>query len=305
MRHAPRIAGTLLTIALVASGCGGAEDTAGERAADGADGRRAPVSDARFDVRSVVYTADLTVSVGDAGDAAERATRVATDAGGYVFAQRSDLEGRKEARLTLKVPPDRFESVLAAVAGLGRTLERDTRAQDVTEEVVDVDGRLKTAQVSADRLRVLLGEAGSTADIVGVEAELAKRESEIESLQGRQRVLGSQVDLATINVRLTERAALEVTQEVPGFFKAVRTGWVALLSVLLVVIAVAGFAVPFVPLGVTVWWVLRRFRRRRAAGLPRPPRPPSVPPSSPSPSPGGGPGEGSRSVPDSTPAGVG
>ena len=190
---------------------------------------------------------------------------MARDADGLVFSQSSDLEGLKESRLTIKVPPERFESVLTSLAGLGRALKRDIRSQDVTEQVVDVDGRLRTAQASADRLRALLGDARSTSEIVAVEGELAKREGEIESLQGRLRVLSSQVDLATINLRLTERGDVEVSREVPAFLKAVRAGWVAVLNVLLVVVAIAGFGLPFVPFGLLTWRAVRRYRRRRAS----------------------------------------
>jgi len=294
----------LLAIALGFAGCGGTQDRAEQQALGGADARPIPALSAQTDLRQVVFTADLTVRVADAARATKEATQLARAADGLVFAQSSDLEGRREARLTLKVPPDRFESVLDSLAELGQALERDVKAQDVTEEVVDVEGRLKTAQASAERLRTLLGGAASTADVVAVEAELAKRESEIESLQGRLRVLDSRVDLATIDVRLTERADLEVNRDVPGFLKALRAGWVALLNVVLAFVAVAGFLLPFAPFVVAGWWAVRRYRSRHPR-LPRP-DPPSPPPSwAPSPA-GGAPTAGSGSAPaDAAPADIG
>ncbi len=299
-----RLLAPLVAIGLMVGGCGSGQDAGDQRAADSTQGVEALPVAVQADLRKVVYTSDLTVRVDDAVAATQRATQVAMEAGGLVFSQSSDLEGHKEARLTLKVPPERFDSVLADLAGLGRALKRDVKARDVTEEVVDIDGRLKTAQASADRLRALIGDARSTADIVAVEGELAKRESEVESLQGRLRVLSSQVDLATINVRLTERGDLAVNREVPPFLKALRAGSVAVLNALLVVVAIAGFTLPFAPFGVLVWWVVRRYRRRRGS-LPRPPRPPYGPSSSQPPSPGGGPPEGADAPPESAPAVVG
>jgi len=106
-------------------------------------------------------------------------------------------------------------------------------------------------------------------------------------------VLTNQVELATINVRLTETADLEVNREVPGFLEALRTGWVALLNVMLGLLAAAGFLLPFAPLGALGWWIVRRYRSRH----PRRPRP--LPQSFPPPwdpvSPGG-PSEGSESA---------
>ena len=109
--------------------------------------------------------------------------------------------------------------MLATLSSLGRPLRRQTKAQDVTEDVVDLSGRLKSATASADRLRGLLGQARSAGDIVALEGELAKREGDIESMQGKLRVLTSQVELATINLMLTERGDLQVSHDIPTFLR--------------------------------------------------------------------------------------
>lgn len=243
-----RLLAPLLLLAVAAAGCGGGRKAVDQRAA-------------QAEARQVVRTADLTVRVGDAAGAAEQAARVAREANGFVFAQRSDLEGRKESRLTIKVPPERFEPVLDALLGLGQGVRRDVDAHDVTDQVVDLDGRLRTSQASAERLRALVGEARSTGDIVAIETELAKREAEIESVQGRLRLLHSQVDLATINARLTERADLEISGDVPSFRTALRAGSAAMVTVLRAGVAAGGFLLPFSPLGVAGWLLVRRARR--------------------------------------------
>ena len=239
--------------ALVLGGCGGANPTARPP-----DPVAAALASAQVDLRKVVHTAELTVRVDDAIHAAEEATRLVAGAGGLVFAHTSE---RREARLTLKVPPDTFEPVIAGLADLGLALKRASKAQDVTEQVVDLEGRLRTTMASAERLRVLLADARSTGEIAGVESELAKRETETESLQGRLRVLTSQADMATINLRLTERGDIEVRAEVPAFDKALRAGWGALAIVARVGVAGAGFVLPFAPVGLAGWWALRRRRR--------------------------------------------
>lgn len=239
-------------LALVAGGCGDAGTTS-----QPPDPVAAALASAQVDLRKVIHTADLTVRVDDAAGATEEATRLVAGAGGLVFARTSE---RRETRLTLKVPPATFEPVMAALGDLGVALKRQSKAQDVTDQVVDVDGRLRTALASAERLRVLLGDARSTGDIVSLETELAKRESEIESLHGRLRVLSSQVDLATINLRLTERGDIELRAEVPPFTRALRASWSALVLVVRVGVASAGFLLPFAPLGLAGWWAVRRRR---------------------------------------------
>jgi hypothetical protein len=237
---------------LVAGGCSSARQTA-----QPADKVASALASAQVDLRKVVHTADLTIRVDDAARSTEEAIRLVAGAGGVVFAQRSE---RSEARLTLKVPPDTFEPVMAGLGQLGLPLKRESKAQDVTDQVVDIEGRLRTSTASAERLRALLGDARSAGDIVSLEGELAKRETEIESLHGRLRLLSSQVDLATINLRLTERGDLQVKAEVPQFTKALGAGWSALAVVARAGLAAAGFVLPFAPLGLAGWWAARRRR---------------------------------------------
>ncbi|HET7721305.1 MAG TPA: DUF4349 domain-containing protein [Acidimicrobiales bacterium] len=242
----------MVLLAVVAGGCGSASKTAPPP-----DQVASALASAQVDLRKVIHTAELTVRVDDAERATQEATRLVAGAGGLVFAQTSE---RRQTRMTLKVPPDTFEPVMAGLGDLGTALKRQSKAQDVTDQVVDLEGRLRTALASAERLRTLLGDARSTGDIVSLESELAKRESEIESLHGRLRLLSAQVDLATINLRLTERGDLQLKAEVPAFTKAVRAGWSALEVVVRVGAAGAGFLLPFAPLGLAGWWAVRRRR---------------------------------------------
>jgi Domain of unknown function (DUF4349)/Protein of unknown function (DUF2510) len=229
--------------------------------------------------RSVIYTADMTVRVQDVRGATDQATKIVVDAGGYLFGQQSTLEGTRESKLTFKVPPKQFRPVMDAIADLGSPVAQNVNASDVTDQVVDLEGRLLTAQTSLDRVRDMLARATTTSDILKLEPEVAKREAEVESLQGKLRVLEAQVDDATLDVVLTEQAKAadpEVSEDLPAVLDALKTGWVAFLSVLQVVGAVLAFVLPFLPFFVLAWLGWRWYRRRqrnKPAPPPEPPRP--------------------------------
>lgn len=247
----------------------------------------------------MVYTGSLVVRVSSVERASAAARRVATDQRGFVFAETTD---QGETNLTVKVPSDRFDSTVTAMAKLGKVLRRSVNAQDVTADVVDVEGRLKTAQTSANRLRTLLTEAKTSADVVAVEGELAKRETDIETLQGRLRVLNDQVALATVSVRFTERNSLKVNDDLPGFLGGLRAGIVAFVNVGQAAAVALGFLLPFLPVLAFLIWAWRRYRRRH----PRAPRRPSMVTFGPPPQPAGAPSgstAGSTPQPPVPPAG--
>jgi Domain of unknown function (DUF4349) len=243
---------------------GGVTDEAGtDEAATGA-GRVQPIAgQVQDEDRDVIYTADLVVRVSDVEGTTPEAVALAEEAGGLLFQQQSDLEGEQETHLTLKVPPAELNPVLESLGDLGTVVRRDVSAEDVTDQVVDLDGRLQSARASADRLRALLADAASTTALVEIEAELARRESEIESLEGQLRVLNSQVELATINLRLTERSDVEVSDDLPGFVSGLRSGWVALATIALVLVVIVGFLLPLLPVAGVAWWAVRRYQRGR------------------------------------------
>ena len=148
--------------------------------------------------QQIIYTGSITLRVDDRREAAEQATKVAEDHGGNRFSLDADLSGDGDTTLVLKVEPDEFDEAMAALAELGSPRNTKVDQENVTDQVVDVEGRLETANRSAERLRELLTNAVDVNAIVAVEQELARRESEIESLEGQLRVLESQTSMATI-----------------------------------------------------------------------------------------------------------
>lgn len=225
--------------------------------------------------RSIIATADVLVDVDDVSTASQRAVDAATAAGGFLAQQEALLaEGR--IVLTLRVPSERFQAVLGDVAGLGTVVEQRIGTEDVTDQVVDLESRIASARVSVDRLREMLTRSGDVAQLSTVEGELARREADLESLLGQQRVLADRVALATIRVDLRQpEAADPVTEDdddLPGFLGGLRGGWDGLVTVASVLVTGLGYAVPFlVPFAVIggVWLLVVR-RRPRIPGPPTP-----------------------------------
>lgn len=139
--------------------------------------------------------------------------------------------------------------------------------------MVDLEARLKTAQISRDRLRALLHAAVKLDDIISLEAELGEREATVEQLIGQLGVIGSQVAYATVNLTLFERstAAVDDTRTTPkeGF----RRGWVALRETgSAIVVGLATIAV-WLPFGLLAGWLLRKWFKRERTKLVNTPLP--------------------------------
>lgn len=154
--------------------------------------------------REIVYTADLALGTTDVTAATRDAIRAVEIRGGYLFAQDTAGGANGYSTLVFKVPPDQFQAVLSELGSVGSVRSQSVNAEDVTSVVVDLESRTNTAQASVLRLRDLLDGASNIDMIAQLENQLLERETSLEQLRGRLRVVRNQVDFATITVRVTE-----------------------------------------------------------------------------------------------------
>ncbi|MFG2822328.1 DUF4349 domain-containing protein [Kitasatospora sp. NPDC048365] len=237
--------------------------------------------------RLIAYKAQLTVRVENVGTARGKALLLLDAAGGYVSGESSDGRGdgvMDGTTLTLKVPSAEHRKTLDALAALGTTLDLNSQADDVTQQVADVESRLKSQRASVDRVRALMAEAKSLAEVVSLEGELTRREADLESLQRQQQDLSAKVSMSTVTLRLVAPSAkpsLPTAEPEKGFWASVggalSGGWDALVTVVKVLLmalaAVAPFLLVAAPLLGLVWWLRRGARRRPALPVQRSPHP--------------------------------
>lgn len=204
-------------------------------------------------------------------DAVEAAWRLANEAcaaaGCDVLSSqlvRDDQQQPAQAALEARVPPAQLEAFLARVTALG-TVGRHTRgAEDKTDEVIDVDARIKNLSEFRDHLRRLMATPGARLkDLIEVERELVRVQTEIDSLGSRQKALAALTGKVHVQLAITPRpSVLEQGMWSPVRHAVVGAGHLFARSVAdIVQFAVA--ALPWALLLLAGWGVLRRWRRRR------------------------------------------
>lgn len=156
--------------------------------------------------RMLIWNASLSLDVADVTEAAAEAARIVEASGGYVERKRDTDDD--SASLDLRVPADAFKSTVGSLEALGKVTYRSVSAEDVTEEYVDVEARLKNKKALRDRLTELLDKAVDVEDILALETELNRVQSDIDSMEARIKSLKGQVDLATIHLSLDRKRIL-------------------------------------------------------------------------------------------------
>jgi Domain of unknown function (DUF4349) len=248
----------------------GAVDADAQKPAAGGPGAQ-PAPDqnqpAPVDERSLIYTGSITIKVDSVQAAADRAIATGIGAGGFVSGDNRTIDDkRSQATLILRVPADRFTSTLDALAKIGQEQTRQVNAQDVTDQLVDLNARVATQEASVSRVRDLLARAQTIAEITSLETELTRRQADLDSLKQRREKLSGLVALATITVVLLgpEAAVNGPAEPETGFLAGLKAGWKGFLASVKIVLTIAGWLLPWaIAIGLPLWGLIVFSRRRR------------------------------------------
>ena len=266
------------------------EAKAGEAdAALGTAGMAAPANAPRQQ-RMVIKTAELDILVTDTDTAVDQVLGVVSDVDGFVLNTVTWQEGGlKLAKITLRMPADRYEEALRRLHRLGQVEKESSTGEDVTDQYVDLQSQLRNLQATADRLRGFLDKATTVEEALKVFESLKQFEAAIEQVLGRLNYLGDRASYSTITVflyppRPTPTATPTATPTptpTPVVWRPVRTAQRAggvLVDVVKVLVDVTIWLVivlgPFaLVLGGLIWLITRS--RRRSSQRPEPPEPPA------------------------------
>jgi hypothetical protein len=306
LRSAAAVTSVSLIVAAVAAGCSGSSSSSSPGLADGApavpsasaaagsgsafsgssagsansssSGGSAPRAAAKYAAtgQQLIYTAQLTVRASNVQTAISNATSIVTDAGGYVSGENASSgngqPSQATATVTFKIPAAVYATTLAQLSGrgLGTQLSLAQQAQDVTQQVADVNSRVASDQAAIAQLRELLKHAGDVGSLLSVQNQINSEESDLESMLAQQSALNHETSYATLTLTLVgPKAVVKPAAKTapPGFGHAITSGWHALhltFSWLLTILgAIAPFAAVLAVIGALAWWGRRRFTSRR------------------------------------------
>ncbi len=221
--------------------------------------------------RQIIYNASLSLETRNTGKVRRQIEALAGKTGGYVSDSESwvDEAGRQQINFTVRVPVKQFSNVMSQIRALGKVKHESIDTQDVTEEFLDLDARLRTLRQAEERLLAMLKRSGKLADLLAIERELAGRREEIERAEGRLRYLRDRVGFSTITVSLYEEGTAAVGPSGPyDVVYHLRTAHRVLISILqglltaLIYLVIDGVVV-WLPLLVLIWLIVRRRRRHQ------------------------------------------
>ena len=153
------------------------------------------------DEAKIVRTGSLSLQVKELDKAVTAGRDRIRAIGGYVGASRQTNDGdRSVATITYRIPSDRWEDALTQLRGLGKVLDEQTNAVEVTGQLIDLGARIDNLRASETALQAISRQATKISDVLEVQNRLSEVRGQIEQLEAQRTHLSDQASLGTLQV---------------------------------------------------------------------------------------------------------
>ena len=151
--------------------------------------------------RIIIRTVDMQLTVSDVAAAVDQVAALAGRSGGWVVS--SDRSARHGGYISIRVPAGSLDSAVVRLRELALEVESEiSTSQDVTDEYVDIQSRLKGLRATEDRLLEIMQQADKVEDALNVQLELSNLQTRIEQIEGRIKYLEQTSAYSLINIYL-------------------------------------------------------------------------------------------------------
>ncbi|MDI6910085.1 DUF4349 domain-containing protein [Nocardioides sp.] len=232
--------------------------------------------------QALIKKGNVSLRADDVGKSQFEVQRVVDKHAGKVTEEKTttDDDGAPAyTRMVLRIPAAAFDDAMAELKDIeGAELESaNTSSDDVTTKLIDTETRLRVQRRSIARITTLFDRAQSIRDIMAIEAQLSRRQADLDSLERQAAYLHGQTTLSTIVVSIDEipaKKAAPKKEDDTGFLAGLSAGWGGLKTFAVALATVLGALLPWlvviVVLGVPTLLLVRAARRRHPHPDPEP-----------------------------------
>ena len=221
--------------------------------------------------RKIIWVGDLELQVDNVDRVTTEITKISSKYNAFV----SDMNLRRtnyeiSNTITVKVKSKDFTNLINEIKGNSIfTRKVEITSNDVTEEFIDIETRLKTKREVRQRyIDILKNKTGDIKDVIEAEDAIRKITEEIEAKEGRLRYLSSRVNFSTVNIYIFQEVDYKNEPQIfikpysSKLMKALLNGWTIVTELLLIIFNIW----PLIFVGaIIVWrrkWIKGRFSKK-------------------------------------------
>ncbi len=225
--------------------------------------------------RLVIINKTIVMEVKDVENSRIQVERLITEYNGYILnltlssadTQPVPMETKTDkitkAIIVIKVPIKNFIKFTQEVKKLGKLKSEFESSEEVTEQYIDLNARLKNLKREEERFLSFFDAAKNVKEMLEIERELSRIRGEIESLQAQVDHLEKSAKMATITLELSEPSPIVTPSgESWGFIEAIRKAIQNFVKVINFLIQLFGALLPFAILGFASYYLVKFWKKR-------------------------------------------
>ena len=169
----------------------------------------------------LIYSASATVETTEFDQTVEKLSALVAQYGGFVesssingsnyYSQSRGYSSERYASYVIRVPSDRFSTLMSSLSALGNVPYSHTYTENITAQYYDTDARLTAYKTQETRLLEMMEIAETVEDLISIEEKLTELRYKIESLQSTLNNWDRQVSYSSLNLDVQE--VIEYTPE--------------------------------------------------------------------------------------------
>jgi hypothetical protein len=153
--------------------------------------------------KQVISQASVSLNVTNVSTALNQVETMAQNLGGSVDNMNSSgTQNQQQANVTIRVPANQFLAALNQLQSMGTVVNQNINSQDVTQQYIDLQAQLTSAQLEEQSLQAILAKATTVSDEIAIQQQLTQVIAQVENLQGQINYMQNQVAMSTITVNL-------------------------------------------------------------------------------------------------------
>jgi len=229
--------------------------------------KAAPAGDIAYPSQKIIKNANLRFETEDLSATAATISKAVKK---YQAQTQSDSEGKSDYSLTrnmvVRIPAQYFEGFIADISkGVKYFDTKEISSEDVTEQYVDTEARIKAKKVLEQRYLELIGKAKKVSEVLEIEKELSAIREEIEAKEGQLRFMKSRIALSTINIEFYKTTAEQTDATVSygtKMWNAIASGFNGISSFFIGLLYIWPFILIFV---ITFFIVRKKLKKKKYA----------------------------------------